>query len=74
MTVRWTVRTGGTPCPQTRQVLFGAPKSKKRDLSLFFDFYTYYKLELQFALRAVTIKSAQTLAQKGFRSPFLLRN
>jgi hypothetical protein len=24
MIVRWTVRTAGTPCPQTRQVLFGA--------------------------------------------------
>ena len=70
----------GSGVPDVKvQVLFGAPKSKKRDLSLFFDFYTYYKLELQFAgrialLRAVTIKSVQTLAQKGFRSPFLLRN
>ena len=40
----------GSGVPDVKvQVLFGAPKSKKRDLSLFFDFYTDYKLELQFA-------------------------
>ncbi len=37
----------GSGVPDVKvQVLFGAPKSKKRDLSLFFDFYTDYKLEL----------------------------
>ena len=40
----------GSGVPDVKvQVLFGAPKSKKRDSSLFFDFYTDYKLELQFA-------------------------
>ena len=57
MTVRWTVRTGGTPCPQTRQVLFGAPKTEGEGSPSPSVFYTNYKLELQFALRIALLRA-----------------
>ena len=57
MTVRWTVITGGTPCPQTRQVLFGAPKTKGEGLPSPLVFYTNYMLELQFALRIALLRA-----------------
>ena len=66
----------GSGVPDVKvQVLFGAPKTKERacpsHLFLIYD----YKLELQFALRiallcAVIIELEETLAQKGFLSPF----
>ena len=71
----------GSGVPDVKvQVLFGAPKIKKRGLDpLFLIFYTDYKLELQFALRiallrAVIMKLAKTLAQKRFLSPFWCTN
>ena len=67
MTVRWTVRTAGTPCPQTRQVLFGAPKMARMGLPIRAIFHTFYKLELQFAKRIALLRAGTKETRKRSR-------